>query len=116
MTVSAEAFNTPASTPVAAPSPGSRTVLQHRQIPLLVAYGVKSEVDWCFYPLVLVFMLPFVVLPAAIGTTLGLLLTAIVPRQGKKLVIFAGMLTLSFGVYLYFNIFHSHSATGFYGQ
>ena len=57
----------------------------------------NRQVDWYFSPLVLVFMIPFVVLPAAIGTTLGLLLTAIVPRQGKKLLIFmAGMVLARF--------------------
>jgi len=59
-------------------------------LPLLLAYGIHSQAQWYFYPLSLVFMLPFVVLPAAIGSLLGLLLTAIVPRQrGTILAILA---------------------------
>ncbi len=50
-------------------------------IPMVLAYGIQFQVPWYFYPLVLVFMMPFVGLPAAIGSLLGLLLTAIVPRR-----------------------------------
>ena len=85
-------------------------------LPLMLAYGIKSDVGWYFYPLVLVFMVPFVVLPAALGTTLGLLLTAVVPRQGKKLLAFMALLLAAFAVYVYINIFHSHTGvTGMYG-
>ena len=86
-------------------------------LPLMLAYGIKSDVDWYFYPLVLLFMLPFVVLPAAIGTLLGLLLMAIVPRHGYKVL--AGMVVALVGcaVYLYVTIFHSPAAyMGGYGS
>ncbi|HEY3319824.1 MAG TPA: hypothetical protein VGP72_05035 [Planctomycetota bacterium] len=50
-------------------------------VPLVMSYAMHYRLDWYFYPLVLVFMVPFVLLPAAIGSLLGLLLTAIVPRR-----------------------------------
>jgi ABC-2 type transport system permease protein len=61
-------------------------------IPLLLAYGIQSGAAWYFYPLVFLFMIPFVLLPAALGTLLGLLLTAIVPRQRG---IILGMLAMA---------------------
>jgi len=48
--------------------------------PLLVAYGVTSDVPWYFYIAFVVFFPPFVVVPAAMGTLVSLLVAAYVPR------------------------------------
>jgi ABC-2 type transport system permease protein len=75
-------------------------------LPLMLAYGIKSEVDWYFYPLVLAYMIPFVVLPAAIGTLLGLLLMTFLPRHGYKVL---GLMVVGLivgAIYLYVTIFH----------
>lgn len=59
-------------------------------LPLLICYGIQSGVRWYYYPVMFVFMLPFVVIPAALGALIGLLLTAAVPRhRGKTLAILA---------------------------
>ncbi len=79
-------------------------------LPLMLAYGIKSDVDWYFYPLVLLFMLPFVVLPAALGTLLGLLLMAIVPRHGYKVLGAMVVALVGCAIYLYVTIFHSPAA------
>jgi len=64
-------------------------------LPLMLAYGAQSGAEWYFYPLVILFMCPFVVLPAALGSLLGLVLTAIVPRKrGTVLAVLAFVLLI----------------------
>lgn len=59
-------------------------------LPLLVSYGIQSDVAWFYYPAMVLFMIPFVVIPAALGALIGLVLTAIVPRhRGKLLAVLA---------------------------
>lgn len=59
-------------------------------LPLLIAYGMQSDVSWYYYPAMFLFLLPFVVIPAALGALIGLVLTAIVPRhRGKLLAVLA---------------------------
>lgn len=48
--------------------------------PLMVAYGVTSEVPWYYYPAFFLYFPPFVVIPATVGTLLSLLVAAWVPR------------------------------------
>ncbi|MCY3019948.1 MAG: hypothetical protein NTW87_13080, partial [Planctomycetota bacterium] len=67
-------------------------------LPLLLAYGIQSQAVWYFYPMVVVYLIPFVVLPAAVGALLGLLLTAIVPRRrGQVLGLLAVVLLIVAG-------------------
>ncbi|MCW8133005.1 MAG: hypothetical protein KIS92_21840 [Planctomycetota bacterium] len=59
-------------------------------LPLLIAYGMQSDVSWFYYPVMVVFLIPFVIIPAAMGALIGLVLTAIVPRhRGKMLAVLA---------------------------
>jgi ABC-2 type transport system permease protein len=85
-------------------------------LPLLLAYGIKSQVEWYFYPLALVFMLPFVLLPAAIGSLLSLVLTAIMPRQGGKLMLGLALAALILSLGLGARLLHvEHAARANYG-
>ena len=49
--------------------------------PLLVAYGVTSDVPWYFYLTFFLYLPPFVVIPAVLGTLASLLVAAYVPRR-----------------------------------
>ncbi|HYG74847.1 MAG TPA: hypothetical protein VEK08_07585 [Planctomycetota bacterium] len=69
-------------------------------LPLLLAYGLHTHAAWYFYPLSLLFMLPFVMLPAAIGSLLGLLLTAIVPRQRGTILALLALFLLVLASYV----------------
>jgi ABC-2 type transport system permease protein len=78
-------------------------------IPLLLAFGIKSQAPWHFYPLVLVFMTPFVLLPAAIGALAGLILTAVVPKHGGKVLAIIALILLGMGAYVAISILNLHS-------
>ena len=54
--------------------------------PMLVAYGVEREAGWPYFALLLPFMVAFVVIPAAIGCILCMLMVAWLPRLRMHLV------------------------------
>lgn len=55
-------------------------------VPLLIAYGVQERVEPLYYVAMVLYLIPFIVIPAGIGALLGLLITAFVPRhRGKAL-------------------------------
>ena len=85
-------------------------------LPLLLAYGIKSNAEWYFYPLVLVFMVPFVVLPAAVGALVGLLLTVVLPRHGGKILFAIVLACLAGAVYLAVTILNAQSVRNSYGM
>jgi ABC-2 type transport system permease protein len=85
-------------------------------LPLLLAYGIRFEADWYFYPMVLLFMIPFVLLPAAVGALIALLLTAGLPRHGGKGLVILALLLLGFGVYVAASILSGQSATYVFGM
>ena len=69
-------------------------------LPLLISYGMRSEVEWFYYPAMVILLLPFVMLPAALGSFIGLALTALVPRhRGKYLGLAAAVVMLVIGWY-----------------
>jgi ABC-2 type transport system permease protein len=84
-------------------------------IPLLFAFGIKAQVEWFFYPIVLVFLVPFVMLPAAIGSTLGLLITAVVPRHGGKVLVTLALLLIIPSVYLVATLLNLQASKTAYG-
>ena len=65
--------------------------------PMLAAYGVVHEVPWPFYLLVALGYLPFVVIPAVVGSWLILLLVRVLSRSWvKKALLASGALLLVF--------------------
>lgn len=69
-------------------------------LPLMLAYGIQSGAEWYFYPLVFLFMCPFVLLPAALGSLLGLVLTALVPRKRGTVLALLALVLLVLASYV----------------
>ena len=74
-------------------------------LPLLIALGIQTRAEWPYYPLALLMLLPFVVLPAGLGALAGLLLTAFLPRYKGRALALILILLLAAGVYLSVTIF-----------
>jgi len=77
--------------------------------PMMVSYGMQNHVPWFFYPVVIGFMLPFILLPAALGSLLGLVLTRIVPRKRTLvlgILIFALLILSGYIVVAILNVQH----------
>lgn len=55
-------------------------------IPLLLAYGINAEASWFYYVALVLFLIPFVVIPAALGALLAILLAAHFPRIAGRLL------------------------------
>lgn len=54
--------------------------------PILLAYGLETGAPWTFYPAVALYFVPFVVIPAAIGASLTMLLVRLVAGH-RRLVL-----------------------------
>lgn len=54
--------------------------------PLLLAYGLTTDAPWTFYPAVVLFFVPFVVLPAAVGCAGAMLLVRLMAGRGRRLL------------------------------
>lgn len=74
-------------------------------IPLMVSYGLQNNVPWYFYPAVIAYTVPFIALPAAAGSLLGLVLTYIVPRKRNQILGLLGVATALLVGYVLVNIF-----------
>ena len=48
--------------------------------PVVLAYGVVRHAPWSFYPEAVLLFVPFVVIPAALGTILAMVLVRLIPR------------------------------------
>jgi ABC-2 type transport system permease protein len=84
-------------------------------LPLLLAYGIESQAAWYFYPMIPVYLAPFVMLPAAIGALLGLLLTAIAPRRRAQVLtvlVVALLLIASYVAISILNVQRAHGGAG----
>jgi len=81
-------------------------------VPLLLAYGIQFEAHWAFYPAVLIFFIPFVLIPAAVGSLLGLLITAIVPRHRGKILALLACAVLGAIIYLGIDLMNARHGRG----
>ena len=59
--------------------------------PLLLAYGVKTEASWMFYVAVVAFYVPYILIPAALGCLITMLLARIFTRIKLRAMIFLGV-------------------------
>jgi ABC-2 type transport system permease protein len=75
--------------------------------PLLLAYALASHAAWWFYPLAAALWLPFVVIPAALGTLATLALVRVVPRLPRAALV-AACVALAGAVFL---LFRAHLAS-----
>ncbi|NLN94475.1 MAG: hypothetical protein GX130_14405 [Candidatus Hydrogenedens sp.] len=48
--------------------------------PLMLAYGINTAAPWYFYVALLLFFLPFILIPAALGAVITIVLVRILPR------------------------------------
>ncbi|MBN1477768.1 hypothetical protein JXA47_13530 [Candidatus Sumerlaeota bacterium] len=64
--------------------------------PLFVAYGMAREAPWTFYPLCLLLVIPFIVIPAGLGALITMVISAFLPaRRSRALTaVFAAVLGL----------------------
>ncbi|GMU94065.1 MAG: hypothetical protein AMXMBFR4_31230 [Candidatus Hydrogenedentota bacterium] len=60
--------------------------------PLILAYGLTQGAPWPFYLAAVAFYLPFVTLPAALGSVIAMALVRIFPRVPKGSMIGAGVI------------------------
>lgn len=62
--------------------------------PLLAAYGLVNQVDWHFYPVVLVMIGLFIVLPGIAGCWLAIAVARLLDRKGFQMLLVAGLVAV----------------------
>src|SRR5216684_1213370 len=62
--------------------------------PILIAYGLVFGVPWCFYALLPLFFIGFVLLPGSVGALCCLLVVNYLPQRRKQVLVAAGLLVL----------------------
>ncbi|HAB19937.1 MAG TPA: hypothetical protein PLX89_08510 [Verrucomicrobiota bacterium] len=62
--------------------------------PLLAAYGLVNRVDWHFYPMVVVLVALFIVLPGVVGCWLALQVARFLDRKAFQVVLVVGLATV----------------------
>jgi ABC-2 type transport system permease protein len=63
--------------------------------PVMLAYGLMSHAPWIFYPSLVAFFVPFVVIPAAIGSILTMALVAILGHVRRAHVVGLGFIVVA---------------------
>jgi len=64
-------------------------------LPLFISFGVVREAPWYFYPLIVVLVGPFLMIPAALGAIFTMIVTSVLPaRKTRTLTIVLGILSL----------------------
>jgi ABC-2 type transport system permease protein len=70
--------------------------------PLLVAYGLNRGVAWHFYPVTLVQMALFIVLPGVVGSFCAVVIARFMDRRSFQVLIISALLLLIGGLILWF--------------
>ncbi|MBI1290376.1 hypothetical protein GC173_03930 [bacterium] len=64
-------------------------------LPLFVSFGIVRHAPWYFYPLIVVLVVPFLMIPASLGAIFTMLVTSVLPaRKTRTLCIVLGILSL----------------------
>ncbi len=64
-------------------------------LPLFISYGISRGATWEFYPLVFLLVIPFLIIPAAIGSIVTMIVTAILPaRKTRALLVVLGIMSI----------------------
>ena len=66
-------------------------------VPMILAYGLVMTVPWYFFPFSMVLALVFVALPTEIGALCALLVTVLVPRRRKTVLILGAAVAFAAG-------------------
>jgi ABC-2 type transport system permease protein len=70
--------------------------------PLMLAYGLSTGVSPAFYVALIVFYLPYIIIPACIGAVVAMVLVRIFPRLNAKIMAgLAALVILLFFAYIY---------------
>jgi ABC-2 type transport system permease protein len=70
--------------------------------PLIIAYGLSTNAPLMFYATAVVFYLPYVVIPAALGNMIAMLLVRVFPSLRTSTVVFIALASIAaFGTYLW---------------
>ncbi len=56
-------------------------------LPFFLAFGLSREVAWHFYPLTALLIVPFLAIPAIIGSIITVIVTAFVPARRTRLLV-----------------------------
>jgi len=67
-------------------------------VPMILAYGLTSTVPWYFYVISFALALAFILLPTEVGALVALLITLLIPRRKKILLIILAIASLAGGV------------------
>lgn len=78
--------------------------------PMLIAYGLVRDAPWSFYAMLLPFMVSFVVIPAAIGSMLCMLIVAGLPRLRLHAVTISLTVVLLGGIWKVWSALNSTDA------
>lgn len=68
--------------------------------PLLLAYGITTDAHWGYYLAALFFYVPFVTIPAAIGSIIAMIFVRVFPRLPRLVMMFLGACAIS-ALFLY---------------
>jgi ABC-2 type transport system permease protein len=68
--------------------------------PLVLSYGLVYDAPWYFYPVAAAFSLPFVMIPAAVGVTITMILARVFPHLNRPLLIMLAAAAVT-GLFLY---------------
>ncbi len=63
-------------------------------LPFFLAFGLARDVTWYFYPLVALLIIPFLAIPAIIGSILTVVVTAFIPARRTRFLV-GGLVILS---------------------
>ncbi len=64
-------------------------------LPFFIAFGMAREVEWYFYPLAALLIIPYLAIPAILGSIITMIVTAFVPaRRSRTLVVALAVLVV----------------------
>lgn len=64
-------------------------------LPLFISYGISRDAQWYFYPLVFLLVIPFLAIPAGVGSLVTMVLAAFLPaRKTRKLCVVLGIISI----------------------
>jgi ABC-2 type transport system permease protein len=80
-------------------------------LPVFLAYGWVYGASWKFYAILLGALIPFLVIPAALGSMLAMILVNIFPARRTKDILFLLSILLVVGLYLLFRFLRPEQLT-----
>jgi len=79
-------------------------------VPVILAFGVNRGGPWYFYPSALVMFCVFVVIPAAVGSIISMLLVSFVPKSRFKAILTVVVVVFFIGIFVAMRHFSTPTA------